>query len=401
MKFKLLYIAPDFYPSVSGYSNACTGFIEALEVSGGYSIDVLTFSSLRESKERDYLNVRIHRLNRKRILGSLSLGSDVHLFRKIESLDQVVRYDFILFETAEFPVAQLKALRRFSNRVIVRVHACAETEWALYRSELHYKWVRLFLRLFFKKVRNIISTTPYYQDFIGTHYLNNDPLAIAEKSFFVVPNTVPGESLGMPCRTKRGNNEKIRLLTLGRMDYYGELQKNFIRLLCSISLLQDRDYFDRLELTIVGDGDLHDSLFSLAKNLGIEKHVVFHRALSNQEIREIQADSDAVILASTFEGMSIFATEALASGSPLIISSNTGLKGLVDNKINGIWLENPFDVHEIAAKIDCFLTELLPNYELLSAASRRKYVESFSHRRVELLFNQALRFIKARNESVI
>jgi glycosyltransferase involved in cell wall biosynthesis len=399
MKFNLIYIAPDFYPNVSGYANACTGLITALAKSGQYSIDVLTFTNLDKFAELDLPNIRIKRLSRSRFFGSYTIGSEFHLAKEIGRIEKSGNYDFIFFETAEFPIAQFHALKKFSDRVIVRIHACAETEWTLFREDLHYKWRRPIIRSFIKNVRNILSTTPYYLEFTKHWYLSDDPLRIAKKRFFVVPNTLPDDAkLTAQGRTRGKPGDRIRFMTLGRMDQHGELQKNFARLLSAFSLLREKDYFNALELIIVGDGNNQASLVRLSDILGLSGTAIFHKQLSNNEVRVLQADCNAVILASTFEGMSVFALEALASGAPLIAAGNTGLRELVENNSNGILINDPLSEDEIAEKIDFFVRELSGKSEATSEASRKKYEDSFSNRKVEKTLSESLRIIKAKNQ---
>lgn len=401
MRFKLLYVVPDFYPSVSGYSNACTGLVSALAASGAYSVDVLTFSKLGCSKELDLPGVRIHRLVRRRMLGSFTVGSELHLSRLMKQMDEVEHYDFVFFETAEFPLAQLYALKRFSDRVIVRIHACAETEWLLFRKELHYRWTRMPVRMFLRNVRNVFSTTPYYIEFVKHWFLADDPLRIAEKRFFVVPNTLPGhvEVAAQTTTTGECATDRIRLVTLGRMDEQGELQKNFGRVLSAVSLLRDKPYFNALELIVVGDGSGRGSLIRLADILGLGGITVFHKSLSNSQVRQLQRQCQAVILASTFEGMSVFALEALANGAPLIAAGNTGLRGLVDDHRNGILVDDPLNEHQIASKLDFFIQELLPRSDAMSDASRRKYETYFSHGAVVRVLTEALQLVQAKNRA--
>ena len=401
MKYRLLYVVPDFHPNISGYANACTGLVHALSSSLRYSIDVLTFSPLGGAAELVLPGVRIHRLSRKRLLGSMTLGSEFELSKLMATLDKREGYDFIFFETAEFPLAQLNAIRLFGNRVILRIHACAETEWILFRRDFHYIWKRLPTRMFISKVKNIFSTTPYYLGYVKHWFLSDDPLKIASKRFYVVPNAIPEvKTLGREGRGSQDDcNHHIRLMTLGRMDYQGELQKNFSRVLAAISLLRDRPYFQSLQIMVVGDGCYRDTLISLARELEIDDVIVFTGVLPNDKVLNLQANCEGVILASTFEGMSVFALEALASGAPLLVSGNGGLRGLVDDGENGVIIENPFDIDEISEKINYFIENLIPDIDLLRQKSRQKFDREFSHRAVEECFARAIGVVSAYNRS--
>jgi glycosyltransferase involved in cell wall biosynthesis len=58
--------------------------------------------------------------------------------------------------------------------------------------------------------------------------------------------------------------------------------------------------------------------------------VEFIQALPNETVRAYLRQVDCVILASRYEGMSVFALEALASGCPVIFSDAGGIADLVD-----------------------------------------------------------------------
>ncbi len=382
---RILYIASDFYPSTGGYANGCTSFVLSLMEKTGVSVDVITFAPLSNAEELNYERLSVSRIRLPWPLGGLKPFSfDLLLAYHILRQAGRKRYDAIFFETAEYPLAGLLTayLVKDRPRVMVRIHACSETEWVLFRQQYLYlakKWPTI---LFFRKVRFILSTTSYYIDFARHHFFNDNALLIASKHYFVLPNIVrqrpdrgPAPGPGIEPLFEPGDN--IVFFTLGRMDFFGELQKNFIRLFIGLSLLKDKPYFARIVLAIVGTGEMRGYYEGLAERLGIKSAVRFHDYLSNGAFNDLQRRCHGVILASTFEGMSMFALEGMANGAPLLFSSSGGLSELVDDRKNGI-LFDPFDVDDIAEKLDYYITDMLPDIESVRANSRNKYERCFS-----------------------
>ncbi|MDE1824993.1 MAG: glycosyltransferase [Candidatus Micrarchaeota archaeon] len=78
-------------------------------------------------------------------------------------------------------------------------------------------------------------------------------------------------------------------------------------------------------LTVIGSGPERDRLMALAKRLGISKRVVFTQGLSEYEYKRALSYAKALLMFSKKEGMSITTIEALALGTPVIITEDTSL----------------------------------------------------------------------------
>jgi len=90
--------------------------------------------------------------------------------------------------------------------------------------------------------------------------------------------------------------------------------------------------FDRLpiqyHLQLVGDGELKQEIESFAKQLPCSERIDF---LGNRnDIPEILKSSDAVVLSSHYEGLSLSSLEGMASGRPFIASDVEGLHEIVN-----------------------------------------------------------------------
>ncbi len=379
----LVFVVPDYHPSTSGYASACTGFVEALAERPGVAIDVVALAQLGTAPERRLGNVTVHRLPRRRLFGKINvLHEELDVWRRVRGILRRRPDAMVVFETAEFPLAALLTLRDVgAGRVVCRVHGCAETEWILFRRRPLYLLRRWPTRALFRRLRLVTATSPFYVQFVQERFLGGNPLAIAAKQYDVIPNIVPaarntdGPAVGSVGQYADGDRP-VLLLSLGRMDRHGELQKNFARVLMAVGLLRDRPAGRRLRLVLVGQGSYRPTLERLVRELEIEDTVVFEDALRNDDVQALQRSAHGVLLASTFEGQSAFAVEALANGAGLLLADVGGLRGLVQHGANGL-LFDPLDVWDIARKIEEYVTRIVPELDRARQASRDRFRAEF------------------------
>lgn len=398
----VLFVVPDFYPSVSGYGHACTEFVRALAAHTDLAVHVVTLAPIGAHPEIAVPRLAITRVRRPTIFTrSAVLIEEIRLFYAIRRAIQSLNPDVVVFETAEFPLAGLlTSLTRARRRLAVRIHATAETEWILFRRHPIYRAKRPLTRWFFRRVPAIFSTTRYYLGFVRRWFLDDDALLIASKYYGVIPNIArsvdsPAEPDGVPQEVLRElQSGRPVFLTLGRMDSHGELQKNFRRLLLSLAALRQRLPSADFTLLIVGRGDRKADVMHLAARLSLDDKVLFIETLPNTAIRYLQSRCHGVILASTFEGMSMFALESLASGAPLLVGASGGLTEMVDHGVTGV-LFDPLSIDDMASKIGLFILEMAPRLETIRHAVRQKYETQFLPERIAGDFIQALEFFSA------
>lgn len=102
----------------------------------------------------------------------------------------------------------------------------------------------------------------------------------------------------------------------------------------------------------VGKGVEMESVKNLVSELGLEGSVQF-LGLRN-DIPELLKMADVAVLSSNHEGLSLSSLEAMASGTPLVASSVTGLKNLVHGA--GILFRHKDEI-DLAEKIDILLND--------------------------------------------
>lgn len=115
-----------------------------------------------------------------------------------------------------------------------------------------------------------------------------------------------------------------------------------------------KESFENTVLLIVGNGPFREKLQREAKEIGISKSVLF---LGNrQDIPNILATSDIVVLSSAFEGLPLSLVEAMAAKKPVIGTNVDGIKEIVKEGENG-FLVNFRDKEKMAETLLILLND--------------------------------------------
>jgi glycosyltransferase involved in cell wall biosynthesis len=128
----------------------------------------------------------------------------------------------------------------------------------------------------------------------------------------------------------------------------------------------------RARFLLVGDGDLRPETEAEAARLGLGDRAIFTGVRG--DARALIARSDMLVFSSAWEGLSIAALEALASGVPVV---STDVEGMRDILLAGSGLVVPHDDEALAAAIE----ECLGDAEMrarLGEAGRRIHAEGYS-----------------------
>jgi glycosyltransferase involved in cell wall biosynthesis len=120
---------------------------------------------------------------------------------------------------------------------------------------------------------------------------------------------------------------------------------------------------------VVGEGGLLPRLISLSIELGIADRVSFWGFVPEHEKRAIYSICDAYVMPSVSEPFGISALEAMASGTPCIISKNSGVSEIARNCL----LVDFWDVDEMASQMLALLrypplSRVMSSHEMKDAA---------------------------------
>lgn len=330
---KVMFYCHVFYPQNTGYSNAFQNLINAiLENDLDLEVTVMTPFPLPDrgvELARDRL--KIIRLFPKVKIRKISYFLNDYFYAKqVSKKFKDEKFDFLIVETFDQAIF-INSLDDFIyHKMAVRIHSTNETEYTFFGNRFEYKLRRFLIRnKISKKIKWILSTNSFHIDFAKKYFFDDNLINIGDKSFFVLPNAV---NLFAP--DDFTVSEKVKIFTLGRMDYLGNNQKGFTDLIYALQLLP-KSVRDKFEIKIVGKGDMRSSLINLSKNID---NIVFIAEMSHKEVISTLKTSDVVILPSRYEGLSMFALEGLATGNVCLFSKTGGLIDMIDG--NGILFES-------------------------------------------------------------
>lgn len=393
--WNVFIVSPKFFPETAGYAHAITGLVRTVvERNAKIKLSVLTMSRDQRAEKTmpDYLkNIEITRGRQD--------GIHRYLFELLHIPYALRRFkdcDVVFFETADLFILGWVASLVCPEKVVIREQGCWSSEIIRFKDTLVFRLCRLLVRRHYRRAKVLAPTTPYYNHFVFKHYFNENEYVAATKKYTYIPNT---------SYLKPGNQEASRqelasrfplrqdarwMLTLGRQDLDGLLQKGFEDVLYGLERLHRRgESLPDYQLIIIGDGSEHDHLVSLTHKLNLDEHVVFIQALPHEDVVALTKACDAVVLCSRFEGMSMFATETLALGNAVIYTRAGGLNGMVEEGLNG-YAPKAGDIDSIERALHQLLQQDMETLKKMGRESRALFERKFSPDRVYQQFIDAL-----------
>jgi len=146
----------------------------------------------------------------------------------------------------------------------------------------------------------------------------------------------------------------------------------------------------QLKFIIIGDGELREELETYAGQLGILNDVIFTGF--RQDLPEVYADLDIVVLTSINEGTPVSVIEAMASGKPVVATKVGGVSSLVKDNVTGFLVKSG-DVRSFSEAI----LKLLKNPEIRQKMGRKAREEVFPYydvselvKRIDCLYTQLI-----------
>jgi len=127
------------------------------------------------------------------------------------------------------------------------------------------------------------------------------------------------------------------------------------------------EYEPNTKFVVAGSGDMLDKIIELTHELKIAKSFKFLGRFSREEAELLFSNSDIFVMPSISEPFGIVPLEAIAKGTPVIISKQSGISEVLENSFK----VNFWDIEDIANKI----LSLLRYKELHNHLSSKSYEE--------------------------
>ena len=110
----------------------------------------------------------------------------------------------------------------------------------------------------------------------------------------------------------------------------------------------------RANLLILGHGDIA-TYRKMAVDLGVGEKVLFAEPI--RENWMYYSASDVFLLPTLYEPFGLSILEAMASGLPVLVSQSAGAAELVEGDVNGLLLQEPWNVNEISEKLELLCSD--------------------------------------------
>lgn len=191
-------------------------------------------------------------------------------------------------------------------------------------------------------IRYLKNTVSHFDYFVCiSKKLYKDYKEIMKPKCVYIPNVINKNNT----RTKLNSND---LITVGRL----EKVKGFDDLLKVAKILKNKN--DNFIWHIVGDGSLYETLKKNIKLYQLDKNIILHGYLNQENIALLYNKSLLYVMTSYSESFGIVLLEAMSHGLPCIsFSSAYGAKEVINN--NKLIIENR-DLEAMANLIDHYLT---------------------------------------------
>ena len=326
-KHVLIY-CPVFLPQQSGYVHAFIQLIQTL-LNQHIHVDVVTPQPLAQHEEEPFSHPLLRVFRYHPMLNIWGIGLFYHfgkLAGRINAMNSTCNYDMILIETGDAPLLVASLNQLVLQKMAVRFHSTSDTEYLLYGRHKKYRLRRFFWKyLAAGHIKHLVATNTYHLKFAHQQVLQHSRL----KSATVVTNIIH-----VPTNQVNTSSQPINFFMLGRMDEEGYKQKGFKQLLEALPLVAETMMRKKASLTIVGNGLMHESFVRETKPYPFIQVI---KELSHQEILHALDQADVVLLPSLYEGVSMFALEALSRGNAVVFTNTGGLVSMVNG--NGLLIE--------------------------------------------------------------
>lgn len=220
---------------------------------------------------------------------------------------------------------------------------------AWYADILSKKWFQYFgLSGIFGFLTEEISLRLPWSKIIALSRTTADKLVkkgIKEKKIEIIHGGIRSEEY-----LKKRRQKKLNIICVARLVKYKRIED----LICAFSKLGKE--FPLLTLTIVGQGPEEKKLRESAKKTGFEKRIYFHKNLDRRDLITKMSSSYLFCSASMIEGFGLTIIEALAAGTPYVVSNIKTHQEITENAKGGLIFKKG-DIDDLAKKLRLLLLD--------------------------------------------
>lgn len=327
---KIAQVCPRYYPDIGGVETHVKEISERL-VKRGFEVDVLCTDPTGKLPKHDVINgVTINRFRSFAPGDAYYFAPQIYFFLRNNYYDLIHAHSYHAFP------ALFAALAKNKSRLIFTpyYHGGGHTP---IRNLLHKPYRSLGSKIF-EKSDKVTCISEYERRKVICDF--GVPLVKIEK----IPiglNLEEFEKLKKQTKNKGGKT----LLYVGRLEEYKGIQH----------IIKTLPYLAGFKLEVIGKGPYEKRLHELAEELSVMKQINWYKNMTREELLQYYASADVLLMLSTHESYGITVAEALASGTPSIVSNTGALYEFVDGKMC-IGITLPIETDELIQKIKHAIT---------------------------------------------
>ncbi|MFL8936302.1 glycosyltransferase family 4 protein [Rossellomorea oryzaecorticis] len=387
---KILIATAYDYPHAGGLSTHVTTLKSGLE-SLGHEVDVLSFSNVPSSTQNLYAKGPSFILNKlKKGKGIVwSHKARKRLLQGLIEKNKDKQYDLI---NAQDPFTTLAALET-GIPTVSTVHGYMTFEsiskGSLDENSPEASFMKEIEIKAYKGTRKIITVDTRLKDYVKEV---SGAEGNAIRNFIDIHNFKPDQEYKDQFRDKHGISKEDNVLFVPR-----RLTKKNGVIYPALAMPKIIEKFPNTKLIYAGSGEALSEIKKIVEEHKLHDNVTLLGAIPHEEIKEFYALCDVVLVPSVHsagveEATSISALEAMGSGSPLVACAVGGLKEIVNNKEDGLLVEEK-NVQELADAVN-YLLENPEEGQRMALKARAKIEEEYSHiaaaKKYEAIYKSAL-----------
>ena len=124
-----------------------------------------------------------------------------------------------------------------------------------------------------------------------------------------------------------------------------------------------------VRLVIAGDGPLDAALKHQAHRLNLNRHIKFFGAITPEQVAQLMARVDVLVLSSAHEGRPTVVMEAMAAGAAVVASDIDGVRELINHRQTGL-LFPPGDIRGLCRHLNALVQQPKTIHLLAQRAQR-------------------------------
>ena len=300
---KIAQVCPRYHPDIGGVETHVKEISERI-VKKGWDVEVICTSGKLQKKDK---------INGVKITRFRSIAPNDAFFLAPQIYSYIVNREYDMIHTHNYHAfpALFCALAKKDRKLVFTPHYHGAGH-SFIRNQLH-KPYRPIGKIIFKKADKIVCVSKFELNLI------KESFKIPSSKLTHIPN---GINLNEFKDTKPLERKHKTILFVGRLEKYKGVQY----VIQALPLLEYR-------LEIVGKGPYEQKLKKLASSLGVSKKIDWMRELPRSELLKHYKSADVFVMLSEHEAYGITVAEALASGTPWIVSNIDSLGEFLDNKM--------------------------------------------------------------------